>query len=254
MSKIRWRKSDLNLLRKAVQKYNAKITRVSKKYPELAGYQPNRLNVQELEAVLRQLPRSEFNKQIAAINRYMKKGAEQVVENKAGAKMTKYQKREVQIQRANINRKRTRLREEKGISTTAGTMGRIEDYALRPLPPKDYNKLKQEEWEKFVKQTERKYMDELRGGKTARYYENLQKSAVEVFGKNSLLVQFIKELEPEEAIDYYFSSRYFSFDWIYDDFQDLETRQRVLYEEMERLNPQAFDRALNKYDKLPFVL
>ena len=43
--KIRWTADDEKELRDAVRRYNRKIAKVAKRQPELAEYQPSRINV-----------------------------------------------------------------------------------------------------------------------------------------------------------------------------------------------------------------
>lgn len=104
---IRWTDSDNAELRKAVKNFNAKITRLEKKNPKEKHLLPERVNMKELKQLID--TRQDLKREMNALRRFTKRGAEQIVElpdNDYNTKTTKWQKEEMTRRAAVINRKR----------------------------------------------------------------------------------------------------------------------------------------------------
>lgn len=97
VSQIKWRDADKAELAKQVRRFNAKRTRLIKIVPELEDILPKKASVNEIRKNV--VSRSDFNKQIASLKRFMEKGMEDTVTTKQGVVTTKYQLRELQIQK-----------------------------------------------------------------------------------------------------------------------------------------------------------
>lgn len=116
---IKWRPEDTKKLSRAVQKYNTSITKLSKKNPEIAeaGLYPDKISVKMLKE--RILTRSDFNREISAINRWFKPKARDII-TKSGIKMTRYSyresvynyQREMSIYKKNLSEARENLRKQ----------------------------------------------------------------------------------------------------------------------------------------------
>ena len=105
---IRWRRSDEQELRRVVKNFNSKLSRIIKKNPEIANYLPDRQSYKDLRESI--TSRQEFNRHLASLKRFSTKGAENIVVSKTGLKTTAWERKEVGIQVAIINRERTRKR------------------------------------------------------------------------------------------------------------------------------------------------
>ena len=100
---IRWTKDDKQNLRKAVNNFNSKIKRLEKEgrenlpdkvsYKELVGIG----ELQNFENKNRIYSRGELNNVIRSLQRFSKRGAEDIVTLKSGEQVTKWQKREIGI-------------------------------------------------------------------------------------------------------------------------------------------------------------
>lgn len=103
---IRWRPKDIHKLSTYVGKFNAAITRLEKKYPELkdSGVFPERLSVQDLK--YRILNRNDFNRELRKIDRLFKKGAQEVIKDESGYFTTKWQRKELKLLERRINAQR----------------------------------------------------------------------------------------------------------------------------------------------------
>lgn len=110
---IRWTDSDNAELRKAVKNFNAKIARLEKKNPKEAHLLPERVNMKELKNLIS--TRQDLKREMNALRRFSKRGAEQIVElpdNDYNTKATKWQIQEMNRRAGIINRKRKKRLEE----------------------------------------------------------------------------------------------------------------------------------------------
>ena len=143
---IRWKSSDNAELRRAVKNFNAKISRLQKKNPKESAALPERVTVKQLKTLIS--TRQDLNREINALKRFTKRGAEEIItapDNKYNLKITKWQKEEMTRRAAIINRKRKKRlddlvdielesRGEKlGYTKGAIGMGKAEEVSLRPI-------------------------------------------------------------------------------------------------------------------------
>lgn len=103
---IKWNKQDENKLKKAVNDFNRKITELQKEEKRL--YLPEKVKYSNLQQNI--TTRRELNRKLESLERFMKEGAEKVYINKAGAKITVWERGELQRE-SNIARRR--LEQEK---------------------------------------------------------------------------------------------------------------------------------------------
>lgn len=105
--KIKWAEKDLVNLRNAIRSFNAKLTRVGKD-PEILPYLPRYLNVKELQESIS--TRTEYNRTLKRIKRFMRPESTELVEGKKGLIISKYELRETQIDLARANRELSQQR------------------------------------------------------------------------------------------------------------------------------------------------
>lgn len=105
--KIRWKQSDNDDLRKAVKNFNAKITRLEKKYPDQKNALPERMSVKQIKELV--TSRKDLQRELRALRRFTTPGAEQLVdipESDYNLKITKWQKDEMLSRLNRINKRR----------------------------------------------------------------------------------------------------------------------------------------------------
>lgn len=154
-SHIRWGESDAEKLAKEVKRFNAKVYRTRKKHPELADILPNTIKKADKKAIveeLKSLPRAEFTKKLNSLARFSERGAEKEIVSKTGNRVTRYEKKEVDIKVRIINARRTmerKINEVEKPSQTTRTMGDMKHNELKPKSY-DFDKIKKgKEWELF---------------------------------------------------------------------------------------------------------
>lgn len=117
-SKIKWREDDTKELARVVKNFNAKLSRLVKKNPENSNILPsfynektqtfeNRISVEQLKNMIS--TRQDLNRELNALKRFSKRGAEIIVEapdNDYGSRTTKWQRSEMNRRIGVINRRR----------------------------------------------------------------------------------------------------------------------------------------------------
>lgn len=138
---IRWKQSDNRELARVVHNFNAKITRLEKKNPELKEALPDKVSVKQLKNLIQ--TRKDLNRELKSLKRFSQRGAEEIITyGKNNIVLTKWQKKEMSIQAGIINRRRTLKRieyEETELERVNKKLGykRI-DFGMGPLEKNQY--------------------------------------------------------------------------------------------------------------------
>lgn len=214
-SKIKWRKTDKQRLSRAVQQFNAKLTRLSKKHPELEPFLPKRIAVAEIRDKI--TTRQDFNREVKSLERFKRKGAESPVLSKSGVMTTKWEKLEIGYKVREINRRRKIELERANVSTYKGTMGSIKANNLLPKPY-DINKIKPSDWGKFVESVEKQIRSSYHGEKIERYKHNyivaIHNNLPEPYASN--LIRIVNNISSEWLYDAYYQDPVLQIDFAYD--------------------------------------
>ena len=159
---IRYDKKLNQEINKTIKNFNQKIARLEKQERELL---PSKITKKDLKSVT---TRAELQRKLKELQRFSKRGAEDVITTSGGVKLTQYElqniKRENARVKRNITREINRLKVEKPKifgkkqTSTFSEMGDT-DYlnlvARRKALEKDINKLSREEFERFTKLIEK---------------------------------------------------------------------------------------------------
>lgn len=238
-AKIKWRKSDEDLLRRTVKNFNAKINRVTKAHPELAKYQPEKANFKELRKQLQQLPRNEFKKEIARMRRYSVKGAEKIREADTGGFVTNYSFREITIYRQTINREKAKRRKEKQFTGEKAMEGNkfISEREADLLPESAPKQRTAASWRDLEKRLYRQQRGDYREKQQEQYRENILTGVSRVFGGGSAALWVLSKLTPEQLIDFYYESPFLSLDYIYSE-QERQIIEDTIINEIQDKHPE----------------
>lgn len=220
---ISWRASDEAELSRVVRNYNAKINRIINKNPQLKDVLPEKISKREIKNKIE--TRAEFNKSLKSAQRFTRKGSEEVLHNKYGLQITKYERKEIAIKLGIVNRKRTAERKQFGnldVINQGKKTGfkRIEVDSLRMgnLKKKTFNfdRMSKENYKKFVeslnKQSETKYTTL----KQIQWRENYIKSIVTAYGsKGNAIIDKIRSLDINSVITVLFENENASIEFNY---------------------------------------
>lgn len=238
MPPIKWRKQDIDQLRKEVRRYNAKVSRMAKnpKYKDLVL--PPKLNAKELLNTIE--TRAEYNKTIRRAQRLFKPDAGKIVTNKEGVKQVKYVRNEVTLKLREINKQRAvEYEKEKQIPVKAGTVGdtgltrgEMEENRLVELKPKPnrIDKVKtQREWDKFVESVEKQIdPDYLRKRKEQFQYHYMGAVTKEMWLFAGEINALVKDYSPDEFYQLYLEYQDMSIDFIYDETMMAQKAELIL--------------------------
>lgn len=160
---IRYDKKLNQEINRTIKNFNQKIARLEKQERELL---PSKISKKELKQSV--YTRRELQRKLKELQRFSKRGAEDIITTRGGVRLTKYELNEIKRENArvkrNITREINRLKVEKpkifGKSqlATFSQMGDT-DYlnlvARRKALEKDVNRLSREEFERFTKLVEK---------------------------------------------------------------------------------------------------
>jgi hypothetical protein len=238
---IKWRKSDAEKLNKEVERFNAKIYRTRHNHPELTDILPDTIKKADKTKMVEDLktsPRSEFNKTLKSLDRFTKRGAEQEIVSDTGNRVTHWEKNEVAMKVAQINRERTKERKavENMDATSRGEKlglkrGEMGSERLNELKPKkfDFNKIKGgKEWERFKASVEKQASPEARDQRMEAYKQNYIKGLRAAFGDYADdIISIIEDLPAETVVKTYYGEQEATIEFFYEP-QEMETKLEIL--------------------------
>lgn len=184
-SKIKWRDKDIDILRKTVKNFNAKIDRILKKNPYAEGYLPKKVSFKALKADIEY--RTDFNKLVSSLKRFSRKGAEAMT-SFLDKPMTKWERREGSIAKKNLNLRRTAKRKALQPSAEKGTLGTEEEMSLRH---KKYPEGKTADWERFMEQMHYLGSTKYEAQRADHYLKNYCKAADNNMGRFADLIKLL---------------------------------------------------------------
>ena len=213
-NKIRWRSIDQKAVTNIARRFNAKITRVMKAHPDWAENLPERINVKELSEKLRSGTRREFNREMAKLERFLRKGAEMPYTTKSGVATTVWQKKEIDNTFRAINAKRRAERKKLDPSIFKGNLHSIQENNL--LQRKNtVQEISPKYWKEFVRnldyQLEQEYKD-----KSNIYKMNLLKAISNILGEKSELYNLVSQVVPERIKRFADTSSLISISFLYE--------------------------------------
>lgn len=231
-SRIRWTKNDARTVVNLVRQFNAKITRVSRRNPSLAGIQPERINSQAIQEMLKQMTRRDFNRWLGRTRRYLEKGAELPYTTKQGVKTTVWQFRETTNDFRSINAKRRAELKRLAPSTTKGTMGSIEQLQLRPRK-NTIQEVLPKDWERFIANIERQTYSREREIKSSKYQQNYIQAIRNEMGHQPELEDLVRQIDPMDLFDLYAANPLVQIDFVYAP-EEIEEKVRLISEELRK--------------------
>lgn len=213
-NKIRWRSIDQKAVTNIARRFNAKITRVMKAHPDYTENLPERINAKELSEKLRSGTRREFNREMAKLERFLRKGAEMPYTTKSGVATTVWQKKEIDNTFRAINAKRRAERKKLDPSIFKGNLHSIQENNL--LQRKNtVQEISPKYWKEFVRnldyQLEQEYKD-----KSNIYKMNLLKAISNILGEKSELYNLVSQLVPERIKRFADTSSLISISFLYE--------------------------------------
>lgn len=226
-SKIRWQKSDSEELSKAVKNFNAKLSRLEKKNPEIKNALPERVSVRQLKEMIN--TRQDLQREINSLKRFSQRGSEEIeTYGDYNINITKWQRTEMNRRVGIINRKRKERLDQleqlemqsggESLGYTKGQlgMGRVERVELAPMKALTRGMNQRDvsmKWKNILKESQSGFLKE----KDYRCRENYIKGLEENFNPNDVekIINAIEKQPIDEFIKTFYSDQDASFEGIY---------------------------------------
>lgn len=226
-SKIRWEKSDSDELSRAVKNFNAKLSRLEKKNPEIKNALPERAKVRQLKKMIN--TRQDLKREINALKRFSKKGSEEIeTYGDYNIKVTKWQKNEINRRLPTINKRRKeRLDyleqldllsggEELGYKKGELGMGRLERVDLEPMKGLTKGMSQRDlkaKWSNILKESQSDFLRK----KDYQCRENYIKGLEENFQEKDIkkMVEKLEKMDIDDFLYTFYSDQNADFDEIY---------------------------------------
>lgn len=224
-SNIRWSNSDEKELSRVVRNYNSKINRILKKDPNMSEFLPKRVSKKELKESIK--TRRDLKRELNSLNRFTKRGSEELITNEEGLTITKYLKKEVEIKVATINRLKA-LRKKELNELEVSSRGRDVGFKNKEYGRIDQMQLLQPKVFNFKKKSKRDFEHFVKGLTDAEQYitmkdvilrENYLDSLYEHLGKNAytdMIRDKILTMPLDDFISTYYKDKEATIGFIYD--------------------------------------
>lgn len=223
---IRWRSSDEANLKQSVKKFNSKVRRLAKSKPDLAPFLPKPVSYKQIRNNI--TTRADLNRDLNSLNRFLKPGSETPLTTDRGLKTTKWQKNEVALKVAQINRNRTRELKESGISTYKGTMNAVRQNNLNP---KSFNieNIAPDRWNKYIQNVEKQVRSNYNEERNKMYVQNYLvalDNELGIYGEE--IKAIVSTIEPDKFIQMYYDDPVLQIDFVYSPYeQEMRANQII---------------------------
>lgn len=219
-------------IERTLKNYNAKIERVTKKNPNIAKYQPEKITVKQFKqkAETKKYTTRDIKRELKSLQRYSNKGAElPTTAKKTGHTTTKWERKEIGYKVAVINRQRTRDKKLYGEleATSFGkqlgyTRNQMGSERAQDFEPKKYNFdsiPSGKAWEKFVESVDKQVIDSYTEERLQRYKDNYLKAIDNHLGEYGAELKAIVERIPaKEVVKTYYQEEQADIQFIYPDY------------------------------------
>ena len=197
---IRWRDSDIEALKRELDKYNRKIRRLQKQgVPEVVRSLPPKMTLKQAKANISY--RSEYNNLMKSLKRFTKRGSQKLVKTRSGVVTTKYEVEDLNARVRSINARRAReaakMPKEAWEMFDKPRMGRMKDQALKP---KQYaGAVSPEDWDAYRRSVMKQSQPGYERQRMELYKRNYYQSLDNIFDDEE--AAFYKELFDEMPIE-----------------------------------------------------
>lgn len=225
---IRWTKNQKEKLRRAVQKFNAKITREIKKNPSAVDYLPQKVSVKDLKKDIG--TSRDLNLYVKSVERVFRKGALNPVKNNEGVTTTKYQVDEARNKVRRLNIRRAYERKALGDTRGKGIDRAVEDLALSPKPF-NFKKMNKREWDAFQRNVWKMSRETYINERDTLYKENYNKALIENMGPyGEELVDLLEDVDSDIIAQARLENPNLNIDFIYDPIEQNE-KNEIIYQD-----------------------
>lgn len=228
--RIRWTESDSQELAKAVRNFNAKVSRLNKKNPQMKSVLPEKITIGQLKEIIN--TRQDLKREINTLKRFSKRGAEEIVDvpgTDYNLKITKWQRTEINRRVGIINRRRKKRLDEiqetevesrgEKLGYTRGQigMGKAEEVSLSPMNAFTRRMVQSDlkfKWLSVLTQSQSDYFDK----RDFQLRDNFINTLKENYNVNDIkdVIKAIEEMDIKDFLNE-FNKDPEAFEWAYPD-------------------------------------
>lgn len=230
---IRWRKSDVEKVKREVKRYNRKIKKAIDSGKITQEQAPKHLTYSEVRKNTQ--TRAELNRTLKDIKSIHKADALETQTSDYGLTKTNYEIDTLKSKLKQINKERAKQKEfignlellSRGKDTGFKVITRL-DEAMKQFEPKkfDYSKKKKSDWEDFVYSVEKQQHDYYMTDKNEQYKTNYMTAIENTFGTDRAneLNAIVQQVDLHDFIKNYLQDTEGDMSYIYDDNHGLQDR------------------------------
>jgi hypothetical protein len=235
-SNIRWRKSDIEKLRKQTRNFNAKVDYHTEKGRD---YLPEKVSTKDLKDTIK--TRADYKRIMNELESFSKKGAEKAVQNKNGLIVSQWELDTMKKHYNAFEREKATLLKQymneqatdrgKPLNFKRGEMGTERADELRARQPFDFNKFTSaKDFEKFNKYLNAKIMKNSRYETDLKMLNNYIQGVTDIFGDNAkALIAKLQSLKPEQFVKNYMKDEQASFEFLHYDLTEQNAKLNYLH-------------------------
>lgn len=150
---FKWGYDEITRLEKELKRFNAKISRVNKKHPELNNVQPKKIKKKEF--MNRITSSEELDRELDYLSQYSKRNMEYPIQSQTGNKVTRWERSIIQQKVDLINERREEERKKYNIDRPDKQIGTMKQNEFKPKSFNFDKKKGGKEWEKFKESIEK---------------------------------------------------------------------------------------------------
>lgn len=223
---IRWTKNQKEKLRRAVQRFNAKITREIKKNPKAVDYLPQRVSVKDLKEDIGTA--RDLNVYVKSVDRIFRKGALEPVKNEQGITTTRYALKEASNKVRRLNIRRAYERKVIGDTRGKGIDRAVEDLALKPKKF-NFEKMSKRDWEAFQRNVWKMSRETFVNERDILYKQNYNKALIDNMGAyGEELVDLLEDVDSDIIAQARLENPNLNIDFIYDPLEQ-NAKNEIIY-------------------------
>lgn len=240
-SNLRLTQKDIAKIRTLVKKFNAKVTRVSKRNPAIADIQPDKLKTKELVSYFKeQNSRQEFNRKMAQYSRYLENGQELPRLTLGGFNVTEWLFKEIDRSIKADNRRIARKAKINPDVTTD-----------TPYRKNRTDTIAEKKFKAYAEQVDRRLTPAYNQKLNDIYYNNIMNKYKSMFGENSRVYRRVSKMDKEDFIYESTHNRKLSLEYTYEQMRSSEIEQDI-WDELDRIDAPEIEDAEAPFDGLIF--
>lgn len=218
---IKWSDKDERELKRTIKNFNAKVKRLAEREPNFVDYRPKKLSYKELKEDI--TTRQDLNRKLKEIQRFSRRGAEDLRTTEQKILVTNWQYKELSIKQRIVTRKRRKKREGVKSWQREESESLFDKQKIDEVSPKGFRD--------YVSSLEKEIASMYDEERKEMYLENYIDSARNNFGAYATgIILYVKNLDLDIFVTSSLTNPFLSIDFLYSEAEQMEVAEQVLLE------------------------